>query len=410
MALNKYNKGLLLFDFAILYFYIYNPMLRPGIAIGGTILIFISLLYTIKSFAIVSKFLKYYKKELALSIIITIYVTIICVLNGEDFSLITKDLVVWIICSSIVPIFLVNTIVCRYKNIAFWDIILEIGFIASLLSCFALFVPPFNDFLRSIQVEIDTTGDSLEEQLDFRCFGFAFYLTSRYGYVQGLMASLSLLRLDSSHKRYAFYFLTFFLSVIVNARTGLFPIGMTLLYLLSRTVIKIKIITLLKMGLAGLIGGALLIKIFNAIPDILDFFLDFFDQLSFMFVEGQLEDSGYSKMFFLPETMTGFIFGEGRRAVGIMDRSDIGYVNQIFYGGIIFAGSLVLYEYMVFRKVLKWSKERIFAAIFFISMFIFNYKGAWFADGLSAFVRLWMLYYFVLVHNKIEPNKIVRLS
>ena len=392
-----------------LYFYIYNPMLKPGIAIGGTILILISLIYAIAKRNIVLRYIKYYRTELLFSLFVLLYIFVVCSINGEDYVL-PRSLILWILVSTIVPVFLVREVLVRNKDISFWELILEVGFVASVISCIALFSPPVNNFLRSIQMELDMgDGDMLEDQLDFRCFGFAFYLTSRYGYVQGLLASLCLLRFDSRHRRYALYFLTLFISVIINARTGLFPIGLTVLWLVCKNVVRCNLFRLLKICIVSILGVFVISQVLNSLPDVRDFFMDFIDQLSFIFIDSEFENSAYSKMLFFPDTVTGLVFGEGHRATGVLDSSDIGYVNQIFYGGIIFVGSLLIYEFIVYRKIVKWSKDYVWPTIFLVSMLIFNYKGAWFTDSLSAFVRIWILYYYVLVHNRLEPQKGIRL-
>ena len=394
---------------AILYFFLYNPILKPGIALGGTILMMVSFVYMLLHFAEVERHMKNYKVGLFLGVFIILYILFICFVNGEDISEV-KQLFFWLIISTIVPVFLVNEVFVRYREIAFWDLILEAGFIASMISCIALFYPPFNDFLRNIQVEPNVTSDALEEQLDFRSFGLAFYLTSCYGYVQGLLASLCLLRLDKEHKRYAFYFLTMFLSVVVNARTGLFPIVITLIYLIIRSVVKIKILTLFKIAIAGTLGTFLIIQVFNKLPDVTDFFMDFIDQLSFMFVEGEVKDSYYIERLFFPNSLSSLVFGEGHDVSTAVNNSDIGFVNQVFLGGIIFAGALLLYEFIIYRKIVKWSNDFIWPTIFLLSLLVFNYKGAELQDASSSFVRLWILYFYVLAHNQLHPEKNIKIT
>ena len=335
------------------------------------------------------------------------YVLVICLANGEEDLQVVSELITWVIMSTCVPIFLIRVLLVRCKGLVFWDAILFVGFIASLISCIALLVPGVNMFLREIQLEI--TGGQSEEQMAFRFFGLAINLSSAYGYMQGLMASLCLLRLDKNHKRYALYFLTMIISVIINARTGLVPVFLTVLYLVVNAAIKFKVGQLIKLSIAAAFAFISTSFIIRQLPDVSDFVMDFFDQLSIMFLEDDngLENSAYVTMLKFPETATGLIFGEGRSlyGAGAWISSDIGYVNQIFLGGIIFAGSLIIYEIVLYRQIIKMSKEKVFATIFFLSILAFNYKGVNFYAG-GAYIKVWILYYFVLVHNQISNNKI----
>ena len=393
--------------FIVLYLYIYNPIPRwPGFGFSVVLMLFASV-YVILNFSLSRKYLRYYKAELILSLLMIPYVLVVCLANGEEDMQVIIDLIIWVIMSTFVPIFLIRVLLVRCKGLVFWDALLFVGFVASLISCLALFVPGFNMFLRQIQLEIK--GGISEEQMAFRFFGLAINLSSAYGYMQGLMASLCLLRLDKSHKRYALYFLTMIISVIINARTGLVPIFFTVLYMVVKATLKCKIGQLFKLTIASAFAFVSASFIIRQLPEVTDFVMDFFDQLSAMFLEGEsgLEKTEYVTMLKFPETTSGFIFGEGRSlyGAGAWISSDIGYVNQIFLGGIIFAGALILYEIVLYRQILKFSKEKVFSTIFFFSILVFNYKGFNFYAG-GAYIKVWMLYYFVLIHNRVSNKKI----
>lgn len=389
----------------ILYLYIYNPVFT-FVGFGFVnILMALSLLYTLFCWYRVKFYLRDYRTEFLLSLVMTLYVTIICTLNGTEQ--IGFKLVIWIISTVLLPIFLIEIFICRQKNIVFFDTIILVGFIASLISCAALFYPPINTFLRSIQVTKEVT-DFAETQMTFRYFGLAINLSSAYGYVQGLLASLCLLRLDKTHKRYAFYFLTMVISVVVNARTGLFPIALTIIYMMLNMILKFNLLGIVKLLLSGLALFSLLTFLLFLNKEIGEFVLDFFIQIGNMlfFEDTGFEDSAYYRMILIPETLQGLIWGEGRSLMG--DGSDIGYVNQLFVGGVIFVTMLLMYEYLLYKKIVKRSKEVVYATIFFLSILIFNYKGVDFYIS-SAFMKLWMLYYFILVHNLRNPNAPIKL-
>ena len=216
-----------IFFFILLYLYIFNPVfVWPGFGFV-LILMAVSLLYFAIHKQTLYNYLAYYQTELYLSIIMILYVPFICIVNGTDGIQMGVELINWVISTVLVPIFLIEVFL-KKLNCNFFDIILKVGFVASLITCLALFFPPFNVFLRSIQDAREFT-EFAQEQFSFRYFGLANNLSNGYGYVQGILASLCLLRLDIKHKRYVLYFITMIISVVVNARTGLFPIFLTLI-------------------------------------------------------------------------------------------------------------------------------------------------------------------------------------
>ncbi len=409
MTLRNSWGGLISFC-VVLYLFLYNPLLKPGIGFG-TFFILFSCAYTILKFEIFKTYIKLYRFEFGISLFALVYVFIICTYSGEEIQSIVRSLFLWIMFSTVVPFSFVEAFFSKFKNVAFWEIIIEVGFVAAVISCLALFYPPFNEFLKYIQVDVnlDSSVASFEEQLGFRSFGFAHLLVSSYGFTQGIMASLCLIFVDQRHKRYAFYFMPMVISVIINARTGLVPIALTLSYVVLSTFLRLKLVKLVKYLFEGVLAVLLLFQILKSFPDVIDFVQDFMDQLYSMFIEEGFEDTAYSRMMFYPETTTGLIFGEGHVAYSdTMEGSDIEYVNQIFLGGLIFAGALLLYEIKIYFKIMKMSKEKVLPTIFFLSILVFCFKGASFYDK-AAFAHIWMLYFFVLVHNKLKPNNQIKL-
>lgn len=390
----------------LLYFYFYNPVfVLPGFGFVIILMAF-SILYAVLKWRVVKSYINFYRTELVLSIIMLIYVTTICALKGTEQ--IGVNIFLWIIITVFVPIFLIETVLSKQKEFVFGDVVIQVGFIASVFSCVALFYPPFNFFLRSIQVSNELT-DYAESQSFFRFYGLAINLSSAYGYMQGLVAALCLLKLDKTHKRYALYFLTLVISVFVNARTGIVPVFLTIIYLIMNFVVKFKVGKLLKTSILAIFALYAIISTLKLLPDVNEFVIDFFDQISLMLFEEDdgFKNSAYFTMLKFPESLVGIIFGEGHSIYGIGagDSSDIGYVNQIFIGGLVFALLLVIYEIVLYVKIRNRSGEIVYSTIFFFSILIFNYKGFNFYDS-GAYIKLWMLYYFILVHNRMAKKSV----
>lgn len=391
----------------ILYFYIYNPVLNwPGFGFVA-VLMPISLLYFVLEFKESKLYVRLYRKEFVLSIVCVLYLFVIYSINGTDAFSIASELIKYIICNVFVPIFLVKKIFSNKYSLDFFDSVILVGFIASLISCVALLYPSFNAFLRGIMTDRELNIGATGKQLDFRSFGFSGFLVSAYGYVQGLIAAYCILKFDKRHKYYIVCIITLVISVIINARTGVFPIILALIIVLLRNVRNLNFRYLFLLFVSVIILYYLLLSFLQKNEGVFLFLIDFFEQVDEMFIEGNVEDSHYYTMMKIPNSLLGIIFGEGRSLFGLSlsEQSDIGYVNQLFMGGLVFLSLLLAYEFIYYHNIRKRSSEKIYSGLFFLSILLFNYKGVA-MYGSNPFTRLWALYYFILVHNVISPKKI----
>lgn len=425
---NKVSNRILVV--ALLYLYIYNPIPKwPGVGFVALLLL-VALAYGVFHYKTVLGYLKYYQAELLLSLFMIVYVPAICLLHGHAWMPTAKDLVLWLWCVTLVPIFLLEAVLSKYKSICFLDLILDVGIVAAFITLLAVLVPPFNSLIRGIQSfqEYANVADMVETQSGYRFFGLASNLISGYGFVQGILASLCLLKIARKRlirvkeKRFVkvnregwFYLFAFFallLSVVVNARTGLFPVILTALFLLFRSLRKRDIRTFVKIGAGVALVVVAFVVLLKVFPEIAAFALDFFLQISGFFAgESGIESSAYGTMLLFPDSLTGIVFGEGH-SIFLEEsgfRSDIAYVNQLFMGGLVFVVALLAYEFIVYRKICKRSGTFLFPTVCFLSLLIFNYKGSAFY-ATNAVVKLWMLYYFTLVYNLRHKDRPIPLS
>lgn len=414
---------------ALLYLYLYNPIPKwPGVGFVA-LLMLVALAYGALHYKTVLGYLKYYRAELLLSLFMIVYVPAICLVNGHAWMPVAKDLVLWLWCVTLVPIFLLEAVLSKYKSIRILDLLLDVGVVAASITLLAVLVPSFNTFLRGIQSFQEYAGvsDMVETQSGYRFFGLASNLVSGYGFVQGILASLCLLKI--ARKRlirirenrfvkvnregwfYVFAFFALLLSVVVNARTGLFPVILTALFLLLRSLRKRDVRTFVKIGIGVAAVAVAFVVLLKVFPEIAAFALDFFLQISGFLGDSGIGSSAYGTMLKFPDTLTGIVFGEGRsiflEEMGY--RSDIAYVNQLFMGGLVFVAALLVYEFIVYRKICKRSGTFLFPTVCFLSLLIFNYKGTAFY-ATNAVVKFWMLYYFALVYNKRHRDRPIPLS
>ena len=124
-----------------------------------------------------------------------------------------------------------------------------------------------------------------------------------------------------------------------------------------------------------------------------------------------LDSSGVSNysilsdtMVFLPEKEINILFGEGRSVFDALGKdSDIGYINQIFIGGIFYLGLLFFYLGFMVKRFISYSENYFFALLFMLTIIICNIKGSAFFIS-TGFFRIFTLYYVYSIYNKIIFN------
>jgi hypothetical protein len=113
------------------------------------------------------------------------------------------------------------------------------------------------------------------------------------------------------------------------------------------------------------------------------------------------ENSNYSflfQMLFLPNSITGLFFGEGKMPLNSSGGSDIGYIRHIFIGGIVLLFIEFSFLFYLFKRCFKNSSSKSIILMFLAALLIANFKGdAFFVP--SGFFRLFILYYVFLIAN-----------
>ncbi|MFY4792122.1 hypothetical protein ACOTVU_07665 [Aliarcobacter butzleri] len=243
------------------------------------------------------------------------------------------------------------------------------------------FVPSFRNFLQAILVidfDIETsiratglsygTGDALSfiQAFSFLCGLYIIYYKKQY-FINIIFLAL------------------IFISIIFIGRTGLvITIIGTILY--SFSLLKDNFFPIIKFFLISLFLLIIFIFIGFQISDekflrIINWAFEFY----FSFAnDGTFETSTTSvlrDMYFLPSKELDILFGEGHylhpfdKDINYIP-SDSGYIRTIFFGGFFTLILLILfylYILFIFKKFLS-NKEFIFIFIFFILLFIVQYK------------------------------------
>lgn len=393
--------------FFFLYIYIYNPIF-VFVKIGLVkVLLLLSLIFLFKNWGKLREYFRDYGDITKLLLFAIIYCLIVKLLNSGNANT-PYTMFVWLLETTLIPIYLINRLFVKY-NLSLLGSLLPISIIAACISLFLLINPSINDFVLGGIIE-----KPYENNLGVwsRCFGIAEGLTNSYGIIQGVFASVCLLKGRESAKYYLFAILIS-LSVIINARTGIIPIAMTLLYVVLNSIKGGQIKFFVLIAFSTILILNIVVKYEEEISSTISYVTVFFTSTYDYLIKGETGDDYYSYLegfIHFPQSIAGVLFGEGRTMFGDKNMgSDIGYVNQIYTGGLVYLMTLITVQIRIYGKIYRRCKEHFFVVLLFITAFVINFKGITFciSEGFSRFV---MLLYFVLLYNKIHPNNQIKLG
>jgi 4-amino-4-deoxy-L-arabinose transferase-like glycosyltransferase len=208
------------------------------------------------------------------------------------------------------------------------------------------------------------------------------------------------------------------LSISFNARIGFTPmvifLALSLIFIFKKSAIKPRTI----LFFVALIS--IIVLFFN--PDLfwnsklsqgVSFGYSFFDATSkFIFSDKYDETANYKvlrDMVFFPDHEK-LLFGTGESIFFSNQRnSDIGYINQLFYGGIVYLMlqfSVLFVTFFYVFKSMKFTQEnlkmKVFLIVCLLTFLISNIKGYFFLvkPGLRLIYLIFFLVYFINISMK----------
>lgn len=391
-----------------IYVYFFNPVFQV-IGVGLIkILLAISIIYLLISRKYIYLFLLF-KVEFFLLSIILLYISPIVILgNGTAYNVPYLHLV-WFGECFFIPIFLLFFFNDILKEDTLESTSVIFGLLASLITLFLISSPDINIWLRE-SVIIDTLDANLTDMY-MRGFSIAEGSSFNYGLMQGFILSLCLIQLRKSYL-YAIPIIPLFISILFNARIGFSIVIITviLLFLKKRVSFRTIMISLVSTYLSVLLftNSSFVSQNESSLEWGFSFFEDTFSVLNGGDTTGSNYDVLANDMFFLPNDLSSFLFGEGRSVFSqIGKNSDIGYVNQIYEGGIIYLILLFIFHYYIYRRGLTVLNDKIYGTLFFLSLFIINTKGEAFfiSNGFYRLFTLFYVYYILHINGKIGLSK-----
>lgn len=373
----------LLFAFLLVY---YPPLLHINtlhiVGVIGWIGILRNIRY-IKGHIDISK----YVSTIIVPFLLLIYLFFVCLINGNEAKQV-YFLLYWLV--DVFPATFLLIIYFSKSKFSAYDIltfVLNFSLVQAFFTILAYTNPGIQEYFvnKLVSYGYDDVFLMLSQ---FRLFGFSSNLTYAMPVLQGFLTSVALFLGLTYKSRYYFYIPILFFSGIVNARISIVITLVSMCMLLLFLNYKSK-------KTPFRIGSILFIIISTM------FFLsrmDFSNSETWQWINTGIEElfnffngntTGYftyvnsHDKYILPVTLGSKIFGNGVRVMGGGTKygvvSDIGYVNDIWLGGIVFCITIYLFFFFIIKKIRKFSVSNNLNKFLFYSILcilvISNIKG-----------------------------------
>lgn len=372
----------------ILYVYLFRPEFKSS---PGKISYLCSGIIVIANIILLNKTkvaIYLLRKEIILSLLILSFTIVRFFLGGEFFN-------VSIIANLIIDLFGGSFILAYFfknNNILFSKLII-VSIFASLISLYSFIEPNFKDLLFSIFV-----FDEKLEIYSWRGFGLASDILFTFSITISIVLCYII-----ENKRYILlilFIVPFLIAILFNARIGIIPI---VLYLLYKIIIekKFKVILYILLFIFLLVTIIQQSGIYDEYSETFDWVLEAFADMSnsILGTSFDVEVSNMDvleNMVVLPNTISEWIFGKGYSLFMLnTGNSDIGYILQLNYGGIIYCILLLAFLILICTKFYILNKNNWLGVVLPICILLLNYKGDIFQA--SSFTRIFMLIYIISI-------------
>lgn len=390
----------------------FNPLFSFMGGMGSIKLLYpIALLIIAMRISGVKHIFSIFNKELRIFILLLLYSFLTIIVGGESVE--AYKHIVLIIESFAIPLIIMEFIVWgnRNRKVDFLQLFLITGTVAALISTACIVNPQIHNFMK-FDVQF-VNAESFFGYSAYRGFGLAETLTYSYGVIQGILLGLGILNI----RRYKWFAITipfFIASIILNARTGLVVAVSSLVCYVFFNFNKFKSWGSLVIG--GCVAFVIMSYLLNAYgfnDDQMYFIRDFFDQLTEVEEVGLQGGDGAigaltTSHLVWPEGGE-WVFGKGYIIMGRAGghNSDVGFIQQLNYGGLIYIIILLSILVCMFRRLRNLNVSKDIVLFLMITFAIANFKGNFMMMG-GGF-RLFMILYFSFVYssylNRINLNE-----
>lgn len=281
------------------------------------------------------------------------------------------------------------------------SIVINAAIIQSIFAAITLLFPNVQSFFveRMIAYGYNEIYSTLSV---YRMYGFSNALTNATPVVQSIIAVISVWLALNWNKKY--YIAAFFImfSAIINARISIvvFAIGVIVLLIKRSTNSSGRIKIIFATVVSYIVVVFLLLPLIqNISPLTYEWVTDGFNELSsFKLGSNSYANNSYfgylinQERFVFPEGLSGFLFGKGYSIMSSRNpsgfQSDVGYICDIWTGGVVYIGILYSFFLSLLIKLRKNTNALMafIASYYMIALLFINIKGV--ALSMNAFINL----------------------
>ncbi len=392
----------------IYYIYVYAPPFKIiPFGIDKVIMIW-GYFYLYKQ----NKILKTYRifnKELLGLLLIVACSLIISLIHKTFNSLFIQDLllIVEVIPTSCALYFAIST--SKYPKNPY-SIIIYASIVAGLMTLFLILNP---DTMFMLKNEVLKYPERLKETFVYRGYGLSDGLMFSYPVISGF--SIGLVLLNGKNYNITLIILCLLLGVIsimTNARSGFVPFTISIMILLFYRFHQLLRISLLISLVLVCLGN--FVSDFIEDNDMLNMSVEW-SKSTWYIVEELLKGNKVENMEALtddmiiwPQYIDEWIIGSGLNIFyADINRTDIGYLIRLSYGGILYLVPWIILIFCMFKRLYKIDIN--LSILLFLSLLYLNYKSDFFiVNPASRF--FFLIYVWAIMHNSYvlcKTNKIV---
>lgn len=300
-------------------------------------------------------------------------------------------------------------------------LVLWAALIQSIISIAAFIYNPLKLFLIS-KLETDNTivTETYVNEIFYRLFGFSSGLTFDMPSAMAIISGIAIYLGAKKNWRYFLFVPTIAFSAMINARTSMVVLAVAVLIFAAGSlkptrktfamIIILPIVAAVVLTLGGLVLQRVSPLTYGWVESGFNQILDFFRN-----------ETGYGYFEYLTDPRkwivpsgTQLLFGTGYRAMGgnpFGVRSDIGYINDLWFGGVLYTVALYLATTLCFVAThrFSWKKEdgrvsRYVLSVYIVMLPILNFKTPIIAMGPFTSVVIIVMIYTGLIKRE---NKII---
>lgn len=357
-----------------------------------------------------------------------IYLAIVAIYNEQPVGDAIKSFLFWGF--DVVPGCIVVSYIfikSKFDNLNLINLLLLVSLVQAMLTIMTYLIPEFQTIFINQMINYGFNEERLLYLSSFRWYGIATNLGFTTSIVQAFFSVIALYLSINLNWKYFLIVPILLFSAVVNSRNSIlvFTIGLVLIILdmfFSKKKLKtfIRFLVLITLMIVIFIILMTALKVFSLRT--YEWLIEGIKGLFLLLLGGSNNSSTNYFSYFtektqytLPNKLINIILGTGEYANGNNNQNfatDIGYVNDIWLGGVLYAVAMYIISFHIVKKIYNNSINNTklikFISLFsLLLLFIQNIKGYIFSiNDFTTIVFLFYIYLYVFKNVNIEKEVI----